>query len=349
MLRMVHTIRSIADPYHKRILSPAEGSNIYRSLRNKAVKKGFLSPTYGYYFVMAVTDWIALTFALYFVYRSEHIILLVISSMLVGFFLVHAGGLTHDLGHRQVFRSPILNDICGMIIGGLTAIPYKVWCYNHNLHHSHPNEQEIDPDVDSYFTFVTDRPGNTHGFLGFVRRNQHVLYYPLLCFAGISFRIKGLRHLYAEFSPRPLFDIVLLAVGIAVWFTTPFFLFPLWKALIFVMVYNATAGFYLGNIFAPNHKGMPQLRPNIVYSFFEQQVITARNVKSSWLIDYVFLGLEYQVEHHLFPGASRMHLKNLHRITSPVCRTQGMPIVEMGLLDTNLFILKNLKEVAATT
>lgn len=343
---MTQTIHSITDPYHKRILSIEEGSRVYRALRAHAQKASYLSPTYLYYFLLGLVDFIAFVLSLFFIFKAQTLLEVVGASIFVGFWTVHLGGLTHDFGHRQVFRSPLLNDICGMIVGALTATPYKVWKFNHNLHHAHPNEQEKDPDVDSFFTFVEDRESHKTGFAGFVRRNQHFMYYPLMCLAGASFRIKGLIHLIREFKPVPWFDIIVLFLGIVAWFIGPFFVFTFWKALLFVIIYNAVGGLYLGNIFAPNHKGMPQLRPGIKYSFFEQQVITSRNVKANFLIDYIMLGLNYQVEHHLFPGASRRYLHSLHTLTVPVCKENHMSIVEMNLIETNIFILEESRKVA---
>lgn len=343
---MAYTIRSIHDPYHKRILSIEEGSQIYRELRVKAQKAGYLSPTYIYYFFLSMVDFVAFGFSLLLIYKAQSLLAVIGASLCVGFWTVHLGGLTHDFGHRQVFRSPLLNDIFGMFVGLLTATPYKVWKFNHNLHHAHPNEQEKDPDVDSFFTFVEDRETHKTGFKGFVRRNQHIMYFPLMCFAGASFRIKGLIHLIKEFKPRPWLDIIVLAIGILAWFVGPFFIFPFWKALLFIIIYNAIGGLYLGNIFAPNHKGMPQLRPDVEYSFFEQQVITARNVKFNPIIDYIMLGLNYQVEHHLFPSASRLYLHDLHKITAPLCAKYHMSIEEMNIVETNRFIFDESKVVA---
>lgn len=136
-----------------------------------------------------------------------------------------------------------------------------------------------------------------------------------------------------------------LRVTMGLWHT-PFAMFPLWKAGIAVLTYTFVAGFYLANVFAPNHKGMPQLKKGVEYSFFEQQVITARNVKCGVFLDYVLLGLNYQVEHHLFPNASRCQMKNLHVLTKKICKKYNIPLVEMDIIETNRFIIQELKAVA---
>lgn len=343
---MAHTIKSTTDLSHKRLFSLPEGARIYTELRKEALEAGYLKPTYGYYLLLVVTDWTAFFLSLYTLFTSNTPLTVFLSSILLGFFFVHAGGLTHDLGHRQVFLSSKLNDIFGMVIGALMAVPYKVWCRNHNLHHANPNEQDLDPDLDSVFTFAEERENNKTGLAGFIRRNQHWLYYLLGSLGGISFRLKGLKHLCTDYQPVPKLDVILLLFGICLWWGTPFVMFPFWKACIAVLTYTFVAGFYLANVFAPNHKGMPQLKKGVEYSFFEQQVITARNVKCGIFLDYVLLGLNYQVEHHLFPNASRCQMKNLHTLTSKVCKKYNVPLVEMDIIETNRFIIQELRAVA---
>jgi hypothetical protein len=58
---------------------------------------------------------------------------------------------------------------------------------------------------------------------------------------------------------------------------------------------------YLGCAFAPNHKGMPILSHDDDSDFPRRQVLTARNVRGGWLVDFPRGGLNYQIEHHLFP------------------------------------------------
>ena len=62
---MAQTIRTIHDPCHKRILLMQEGSEIYRELRDKAQKDGYLSPTYAYYFLLSAIDFIGFGVSLF--------------------------------------------------------------------------------------------------------------------------------------------------------------------------------------------------------------------------------------------------------------------------------------------
>ena len=52
----------------------------------------------------------------------------------------------------------------------------------------------------------------------------------------------------------------------------------------------------------PNHKGMPILGPDTELDHLRQQVLTSRNVIPNPVVDYMYGGLNYQIEHHLFPN-----------------------------------------------
>ena len=61
----------------------------------------------------------------------------------------------------------------------------------------------------------------------------------------------------------------------------------------------------MGCSFAPNHKGMPTIAPEEELDFLRRQVLTSRNVRGGLLTDFALGGLNYQIEHHLFPSMPR--------------------------------------------
>ena len=77
------------------------------------------------------------------------------------------------------------------------------------------------------------------------------------------------------------------------------------KAVVFLLVHKAVWGLYMGSVFAPNHKGMPTLVGETELDFLRKQVLTSRNVKGGWFTNFALGGLNYQIEHHLFPAMPR--------------------------------------------
>ena len=71
----------------------------------------------------------------------------------------------------------------------------------------------------------------------------------------------------------------------------------------------AVFGLYMGASFAPNHKGMPIIPADVKLDFFTKQVRTSRNISGGWWATALMGGLNYQIEHHLFPSMPRPHLR----------------------------------------
>ena len=94
------------------------------------------------------------------------------------------------------------------------------------------------------------------------------------------------------------------------------------KAVVFIVIQQGLFGFYLGCSFAPNHKGMPVLAAGDKTDFLRRQVLTSRNVNGGWLTDFALGGLNYQIEHHLFPSMPRPSLRRSQPLIAAFCAEQ---------------------------
>src|SRR5690606_19409687 len=101
----------------------------------------------------------------------------------------------------------------------------------------------------------------------------------------------------------------------------------------FVGLQSAVLGICLGASFAPNHKGMPIVPPDARIDFLRRQVLMSRNVRGSRLVDAAMGGLNYQIEHHLFPSAPRPNLKRLRPLVRAHCARHDVPYTEVGLVE----------------
>ena len=100
---------------------------------------------------------------------------------------------------------------------------------------------------------------------------------------------------------------------------------PLGMAFAFIGVQLAVFGIYMGASFAPNHKGMPIIPADAKLDFFSKQVLTSRNVSGGFWASALLGGLNYQVEHHLFPNMPRPHLAEAREIVREHARTSTCP------------------------
>jgi fatty acid desaturase len=104
------------------------------------------------------------------------------------------------------------------------------------------------------------------------------------------------------------------------------------RAIAFILVQQGLFGFYLGCSFAPNHKGMPVLAASEKTDFLRRQVLTSRNVRGGWLTDFAVGGLNYQIEHHLFPSMPRPNLRRSQPLIAAFCAERGLPYAQASLL-----------------
>jgi hypothetical protein len=106
-------------------------------------------------------------------------------------------------------------------------------------------------------------------------------------------------------------------------------------------------GLYLGCSFAPNHKGMPTLSYADQLDFVRRQVLTSRNVRGSRLVDFVLGGLNYQIEHHLFPNMPRPNLRHAQPLIRAFCQQRGIGYREASLLGSYAEAVRHLHTIGA--
>jgi len=228
------------------------------------------------------------------------------------------------------------------------GLSYGFWLRKHNKHHQRPNQIGEDPDIAiRVLSFTTESKESKRGLERWVSDRQGYLFPLLLFFTGFDLLVDsfaGLVRKDRKLSIRLLeFSLMMIRQ------LTPYVVFailfgPLWGlALWFVMM--MAFGFFMGAAFAPNHKGMPLVPEDAKLDFFSRQVLTSRNIRGSWLKDNLMGGLNYQVEHHLFPSMARPNLRKAHEIVVEYCRKHEVTLVEMNLLASYVAIMKHLNKV----
>jgi fatty acid desaturase len=258
--------------------------------------------------------------------------------------------IAHETSHRQVFRSNRLNDNTGRVLANLLAgLSYGFWMRKHNRHHAKPNQIGADPDINiRVLSFTTESLEEKKGVEKIVSKNQGWLFPFLLLFtsfdllldsfASITSKDKKVKHKFLEFGMMVVRQVTPFVVALIL-FQNIFVAFGLW------MIMMMSFGFFMGAAFAPNHKGMPMVDRNAKIDFFERQVLTSRNIRSTWLTDNLMGGLNFQVEHHLFPSMARPHLKKAHKLVTEYCKEKEVPFVEMGIIESYGVIIRYLNKV----
>ena len=76
------------------------------------------------------------------------------------------------------------------------------------------------------------------------------------------------------------------------------------------------------------------------------QLRTTMNVMTPPLLDWVHIGLQFQVEHHLFPRLPRHNLRKARELVKPICVKHGIHYHEPGFFAGNLEMWRALKVAA---
>lgn len=260
------------------------------------------------------------------------------------------GFLGHDAGHRQIFRSRRGNQIVGLIHGNLAiGLAFGWWVDKHHRHHAHPNQEGHDPDIGGGSIVFTQAQGRDRRGIGrLVARHQGFLFFPLLLLEAAALHVASVRSLLRTGIDNRGREALLLGLHTVGYLTVVAWVLSPVRAIVFVVVQQGMFGLYLGSAFAPNHKGMPILSRQDTTDFLRRQVLTSRNVRGNWLVDFMLGGLNYQIEHHLFPSMPRPCLKQAQPLVRAYCRQHELPYTETGLLDSYRQALSHLHTVGRT-
>jgi len=266
----------------------------------------------------------------------------------LGVLLTQFAFLAHEAAHRQVFASGPANDRAGRAIAtGIVGISYQWWMSKHSRHHGNPNKLGKDPDIEmDTISFHEDSAAAQRGWRAAFTRRQGTLFFPLLLLEGLNLHLTSFRTLLER---RPVDgrarEISTILVRCALYAAVVFWLLPVGMAFAFLGVQLAVFGLYMGASFAPNHKGMPIIPADTKLDFFSKQVLTSRNVSGGWRASMLLGGLNYQIEHHLFPSMPRPHLAKARLLVREHCRATGVPYTETTLMRSYGIVVRYLNRV----
>ncbi len=140
-----------------------------------------------------------------------------LTALVLAFMFTQVGFLAHDAGHRQAFKTRRANDQLMFASGNLMiGIASSWWFGNHNRHHAHPNNVDLDPDIGlRYFAYHQTQTPLKKGIDRFVARYQHHLYFPLLCLLGFSLHFESVAMIVRNNVSRRKTEAALLFVHFA--------------------------------------------------------------------------------------------------------------------------------------
>jgi fatty acid desaturase len=262
----------------------------------------------------------------------------------VSLMFAQVGFLGHEAGHRQIYRSRRANAIVGLVVGDLLiGLSWGWWVGKHSRHHSHPNQEGKDPDLKiAVIAFTPEQARARRGLLRLMARYQAYFFFPLLLLEAVSIHVISVIVVLKGPAQRRWLEGSLLLAHFAMYLTAVLFVLSPLRAIAFIVVQQGLLGLYLGCAFAPNHKGMLVLAEHEKVDFFRRQVLTSRNVSGGFLVETLLGGLNYQIEHHLFPAMPRPSLRRCRTLVRTFCTQTGVLYCEKGLFGSYGDVLRTL-------
>ncbi|MEJ7831768.1 MAG: acyl-CoA desaturase [Nocardioides sp.] len=322
-------------------------TSLYTDLAAQIRETGLLGRRYAYYWtriVVAVAAFCAL-WAGFFLLGDSWWQLLLAGAL--GVLSTQFGFLGHDAAHRQVFRSGSWNDWMSRVMAGFAGLSHSWWKGKHNKHHAAPNQEGRDPDIaPGAVAFTPDAVDQRTGFTWWLAQHQGWFFFPLLTLEGLNLHVSSVDPLWRRGVTRhQRIEAGVVALRLAAYVVVLLLVLPPGLASAFVGVQAAVFGLCLGGAFAPNHKGMPIVSPTTTLDFLRRQVLMSRNVRGGLVVDFVLGGLNYQIEHHLFPSMPRPNLRHARPIVRAYCEEHQVSYAEVGLLESYAIVVDYLNHV----
>jgi fatty acid desaturase (delta-4 desaturase) len=255
---------------------------------------------------------------------------------IVGFFMAINGlAIQHDANHGSFSKNYYINWIAGFIDDVVCGGSSLLWRHQHVVsHHLYPNDVEKDTDTYSNFPLLRLNPS-----LGakWYNKYQHY-YYPLLYgFLGIAYYVDDVRnflkrkYLHVPMQPLRTIDYVAFFGG-KILFTLimlgiPIYIHGLWDGIFkFFLPIEMFGGEFLASTFVVSHN-TEEIHYNYAgEDWAEMQIRTSANWSPQstfwWLASG---GLNFQIEHHLFPGICHVHYPAISEIVRKTCEEFKVP------------------------
>ena len=294
-----------------------------------------------------ITAWLAASYAL-LVFFSSSLIMAVLTAFALAQGLALVGfNIAHDGAHGSYSGNKKVNWLMGLtldLIGGSQML----WQQKHNiLHHTYTNIDEVDDDLQMHGLLRISPNQKRRPW----HRFQHLYAFPvygLLTLSLVTFsdfqkffsgRIGG----YKLRKPTPSETVLFFFTKVFYFGYTlalPLFFHPLLHVLIAFLAVHLVLGFTLSLVFQMAHtvEGTAFPRPDPGTALIRNEwaihevETTANFAPQNRLAAWCLGGLNFQIEHHLFPRVCHVHYPAISRIVRETCREFSIAYVSYPTL-----------------
>ena len=249
---------------------------------------------------------------------------------------------THTASHYALVKSRSINKfIVYFGYGFFYAQSYEYWIHKHiKVHHLNPNIVGVDEDINlmPWFAMNKDEYNRASTLKKAYFKIQVVLFPIALTLNIFNVQKDSFVYLYKMIKDKGLtnrikLDLSLMITHYLFWIVLPSFFFNISDVLIFYYLRMAFTGYGMFAAFAPAHfpeNAMFLSEENKDLDFLRRQIYTTTNFKTGPIGRYMLGGVEFQLEHHLFPNCNHFHYPKINVLLKEFCKENKLPYNEIG-------------------
>lgn len=350
----------------------SEEQKDFRELRQGLLRDGlFETRVLGFYGPMIVMYALLLGAAVYFTSQADSTAGRMFGAVLLGLYFQQLAFIGHDLGHNAVTHDRKKDLWIGQLLTAVFGVSIAWWKRSHNTHHVCTNSIEQDPDIQHLPVIALDsqmfkgffstyhskifRPLVLDPLARFFVCNQHRLYYPIMALARVNLYIQSIKMVFVPFGEAVELRTIQMAALVFFFSSLAFissFCSSIAEAVAYILVAHAVSGLLHVQI-TISHFAMDiySTQTDAKYvspegSWLRTQLATTMNVDCSPMLDWLHGGLQFQIEHHLFPRVPRHNLREVRRRLKGLCKKHDLPYHEYSFWNANKMVIEQLRKAS---
>lgn len=340
----------------------------FRAIRQELLRRGMFETSDAFYIKIYSFLLALFASAMYFSLVCSSFAAHMLGASFLGVFWQQLAGLGHDLGHSSVSHSFHSDHFVGSTVGcAFLGVSTAWWKRNHNTHHVACNSVENDPDIqhmpimavhenvfkEPYWSTYYSKWVTFDKAAQFLVSRQHYLFLPLMAVA--RFNLYAQSWILILSTSIPMYNRKIEAACLlffATWVLSIALCMNSWaESVMWVLLSHAIAGVLHVQIVI-SHWAMETYKGraynDVSDEWYITQLKTTMDINCPEWMDFVHIGLQFQVEHHLYPYVPRHNLRAVQTMVKQVCKKNGLPYHEMTFSRSVYATMKTLKDVAKT-
>lgn len=340
----------------------SEVSEDFRKLAAEFSKSGLFEKKGHVVFVTLCLIVMMFGLSVYGVLCSDSRSVRLVCGALMGLMWIQSGWIGHDSGHYQVMSSRGFNCLVQILSGNcLAGIGIGWWKCNHNAHHIACNSLDYDPDLQhmpffavssKFFSSITscfyDRKLNFDSASRFLVSYQHWTFYPVMCLARINLFAQSFLILLSKKKLATNRGLEFLGLVVFwTWYPLLVSCLPSWgERIMFVVASFSVTGIQHVQFCLNHFSSSVYVGPPSGNNWFEKQTEGTLNISCPPWMDWFHGGLQFQVEHHLFPRLPRCQLRRVSPFIRELCKKHNLPYNMVSFWKANAMTLQTLRTAA---